>query len=145
MSLDLYQHLYQPATAPDLPTILALHGTGGNERDLLGLVHAIAPGCGVLSLRGNVSERGMPRFFGASPKGCLTSKTSKYAPVKSPPLWSRRQPLRIRRQQHLCLGYSNGANIAIATLLLHPHSMRGAILFRAMATLCATHASQLGW
>jgi predicted esterase len=63
MSLDLYQHLYQPATAPDLPTILALHGTGGNERDLLGLVQAIAPGCGVLSLRGNVSERGMPRFF----------------------------------------------------------------------------------
>ena len=63
MTLDLYTHRYVAPTAPGLPTILVLHGTGGDENDLLPLAQHIAPGFGYVSPRGNVSERGMPRFF----------------------------------------------------------------------------------
>ncbi len=135
MSLDLYQHLYQPATAPDLPTILALHGTGGNERDLLGLVHAIAPGCGVLSLRGNVSERGMPRFFRRFAEGVFDLEDVQVrAGQIAIFVTAAATHYGFAANNIYALGYSNGANIAIATLLLHPQTMRGGILLRAMAT-----------
>ena len=55
-------YIYQ-AVAPTSPTLLLLHGTGGDEHDLLPLAERLAPGCNVLSMRGNVSEGGMPRFF----------------------------------------------------------------------------------
>ena len=63
MSIESYIHRFVPATEPNLPTVVALHGTGGNENDLIGLVQTVAPGCAILSPRGNVLERGMPRFF----------------------------------------------------------------------------------
>jgi phospholipase/carboxylesterase len=58
-----YVHHFAPAAAAGAPTLLLLHGTGGDENDLLPLAALLAPGAGVLSPRGNVLERGMPRFF----------------------------------------------------------------------------------
>ena len=57
------KHIYQKGTNENAPTLLLLHGTGGDERDLLPLAEMIAPAQSVLSVKGNVSENGMPRFF----------------------------------------------------------------------------------
>src|SRR6187402_2881443 len=58
-----YVHQFLPAQAEDAPTLLLLHGTGGNEHDLLGLGRALHPQAALLSPRGKVLENGMPRFF----------------------------------------------------------------------------------
>lgn len=132
MSLDFYQHIFQPATAPGLPTILALHGTGGNERDLLGLTQAIAPGCAVLSPRGNVSERGMPRFFRRFAEGVFDIEDVKQrAGELAAFVTSAAMHYGFAANNVYALGYSNGANIAVATLLLHPSALRGGMLLRA--------------
>ena len=56
-------HRFEPATDPTMPPILLLHGTGGDEDDLIPLGRFVAPGAALLSPRGKVLERGMPRFF----------------------------------------------------------------------------------
>ena len=58
-----FTHRFEPATAADAPPVLLLHGTGGDENDLLQLGKAVAPGAALLSPRGKVLEHGMPRFF----------------------------------------------------------------------------------
>src|SRR5947209_11724411 len=58
-----FHHVFVPGSKPKAPTLLVLHGTGGDEHDLLPLAHALAPGASVLSPRGNVLERGAPRYF----------------------------------------------------------------------------------
>ncbi len=57
-----FTHLFEPGAA-DLSPLLLLHGTGGDESDLLPLGRAVAPGAALLSPRGQVSENGAPRFF----------------------------------------------------------------------------------
>ncbi len=56
-------HIFKKGNDESKPTLLLLHGTGGNERDLLPLAERIDPNANVLSVRGNVVENGMPRFF----------------------------------------------------------------------------------
>ena len=63
MSSLTYLHRFEPATVASTPPVLLLHGTGGNESDLLPLGRQLAPGSALLSPRGDVSENGMPRFF----------------------------------------------------------------------------------
>src|ERR1700750_2764166 len=58
-----YQHLFQPGTNPNSPPLLLLHGTGGDENDLIPLGKSISPGSTLISARGDVLENGMPRFF----------------------------------------------------------------------------------
>src|SRR5688572_4040340 len=58
-----FVHVYAPPSTPEAPILLLLHGTGGNEHDLVPLKDALMPEAGVLSPRGQVLERGMPRFF----------------------------------------------------------------------------------
>ena len=68
------KHIYKAGAQPDSPTLLLLHGTGGTENDLVGLGELIAPGAGMLGVRGNVSENGCPVSSAAWPKGCLTKR-----------------------------------------------------------------------
>ena len=62
-ALDLHVHRWEPATEAGTPTLLLLHGTGGDESDLIPLARMVAPGAALLSVRGNVLEQGAPRFF----------------------------------------------------------------------------------
>lgn len=124
-------HVYEPGTDAARPPLLLLHGTGGDERDLLPLGRLVAPGAALLSPRGRVLEHGMPRFFRRLAEGVfdeddLRLRTDELAGF-----------IRAARARHglaapVALGFSNGANIAAALLLRHPGLLAGAALLRAM-------------
>lgn len=112
---------------------MLLHGTGGNERDLIPLGHELDPNAALLSPRGKVLENGMPRFFRRLAEGVfdledLKHRTNELADFIS----SAAQHYGFATDQLVAVGYSNGANIAASILLLRPQIMHRAILFRAM-------------
>jgi phospholipase/carboxylesterase len=135
MTDDLgFVHRFLPSeTAGSRDTLLVLHGTGGDENDLISLGQSLAPGAAILSPRGNVLENGAPRFFKRLAEGVfdprevrsraeelarfIHSATSRYA----------LDPKRI-----FALGYSNGANVASTVMFIEPELLKGAILFRPM-------------
>ena len=128
-----FVHVFEPG-AGEPPPVLLLHGTGGDERDLLPLGRAVAPGAFLLSPRGKVLENGMPRFFRRFQEGVFDE----------PDVRRRARELadfvaEARRAYNLgapvAVGYSNGANIAAAVLFLFPETFAGAILLRAMVPL----------
>ncbi len=129
-------HVYQPPSAPDAPTLLMLHGTGGDEHDLVPLASELMPGAAVLSPRGKVLEHGMPRFFRRLAEGVfdlddLRTRTSELAAfIGEAGAHHRFDPSRV-----IAVGFSNGANIAGALLLLTPGVLGGAILLRAMVPI----------
>ncbi len=131
-----FVHIYQAAASPNDPTFLVLHGTGGNEEDLLPLARMIDPRAGVLSPRGKVLERGMPRFFRRLAEGVfdiedLKFRTSELAEfVGAAAARYGFDPGRV-----VAAGFSNGANIAASLLLLRPGVLRAAILFSPMVPL----------
>jgi phospholipase/carboxylesterase len=122
-----------------VPTLLLLHGTGGNEDDLIPLGKELAPNASILSVRGKVLENGMPRFFRRLEEGVfdmedLKIRTDELAEfvVKSSSAYML-DPERV-----IAVGYSNGANIAASVLLRRPEVLAGAILFRAMVPFIPT-------
>lgn len=129
-------HRFVPGANKSAPTLLLLHGTGGNENDLLELGSMLAPGAALLSPRGNVLEGDMPRFFRRLAEGVfdledLVHRSAELAGfVKAAADLYGFDPSRV-----IAVGYSNGANIAAGVLLLHPGVLAGAILFRAMVPL----------
>lgn len=128
-----FHHVYQPGPAAGRPLLL-LHGTGGNEHDLLDLAHTVAPGRTVISPRGKVLEHGMPRFFKRLAEGVfdeqdLRARTDELA------AFVKGITAHHKLAAPIALGFSNGANIAAALLTLHPEVLGGAILLRAMAPL----------
>jgi phospholipase/carboxylesterase len=129
-----YIHRFEPGAEPGHPPVLLLHGTGGDETDLLPLGREIAPGTALLSPRGNVLENNMPRFFRRFREGLFDEDdVRRRASELSHFVAEARRAYGLA--EPLALGYSNGANIAAAVLLLHPKTLVGAILFRAMAPL----------
>ncbi len=131
-----FEHVFTAPAAPDTPTLLLLHGTGGTEHDLLPLAESLAPGAGVLSPRGKVLERGMARFFRRLAEGVfdlddLRFRTHELAGFVAAA--ARHYGFDGRRV--VAVGFSNGANIAASTLLLEPGVLAGAILFRAMVPI----------
>jgi predicted esterase len=133
-----FQHVYQPPTAErsDSPTLLVLHGTGGSEMDLLPLARTLAPQAGVLSPRGKVVERGMPRFFRRLSEGVfdeedLTFRTGELADF----IAAAAVHYNFEARRVVAAGFSNGANIATSLLLLRPEALGAAVLFRAMVPL----------
>ena len=129
-----FVHRFEPATQPGRPPILLLHGTGGNENDLIPLGQAVAPGSALLSPRGQVLEAGMPRFFrrlaeGVFDEADLRRRADDLAAFVADARAQYGLPAPI------ALGFSNGANIAAALLLLHPETLAGAVLLRAMEPL----------
>jgi phospholipase/carboxylesterase len=137
-------HRFAPASRPGLPPLLLLHGTGGHEDDLLPLGERLLPGAALLSPRGQVLERGMPRFFRRIAEGVfdlddLRRRTDELAEfvktarteydLASPPV---------------AVGFSNGANIAAALLLLRPGTLGGGLLLRPMVPLVPDPLPALG-
>ena len=122
-----------PPALPDAPTILALHGTGGDENDLIPLGRMVSPDAAILSPRGNVLENGMPRFFMRVAAGGfylehlmdLTADLARF--VAAAAAKYKFDPSRV-----VALGYSNGANIAASLMLSNPGVLKGGILLRAM-------------
>src|SRR5215208_4821824 len=113
-----FVHRFDPAKVPGAPTLLLLHGTGGDENDLLPLGRMLDERAALLSPRGKVLENGMPRFFRRlSMGGFVEEAASEYG----------LDPKRL-----FAVGFSNGANIAASLLLLHPSLLAGAVLLRAM-------------
>ena len=129
-----YIHRFEPGGDPTLPPVLILHGTGGDETDLLPLGREIAPRAALLSPRGNVLEGGMPRFFRRFREGVFDeADVRRRAKELAHFVAEARQAYGVAAP--VALGYSNGANIAAALMLLHPDVLIGAILLRAMAPL----------
>jgi len=127
-------HEFIPGTSPR--TLLLLHGTGGNERDLIPLGHELDPNAALLSPRGKVLENGMPRFFRRLAEGVFDLEDLKYRTNELADfVAAAAQHYGFAIDQLVGLGYSNGANIAAATLLLRPEILPIAILFRAMVPL----------
>ena len=117
-------------------TLFLLHGTGGNERDLIPLGRELDPKAALLSPRGKVLENGMPRFFRRLAEGVfdledLKKRTSELADF----LAAAAQHYGFASDNVVAVGYSNGANIAASMLLLRPEILSDAILFRAMVPL----------
>ena len=117
-------------------TLLLLHGTGGNERDLIPLGRELDPNAALLSPRGKVLEHGMPRFFRRLAEGVfdledLKTRTNELADFVAAAV----RHYKLAADHIVGVGYSNGANIAASMLLLRPEIMHGAILFRAMVPL----------
>jgi phospholipase/carboxylesterase len=131
-----FMHRFEPAARGDAPTLLLLHGTGGNEDDLLPLGQMIAPGAALLSPRGQVLEHGMPRFFRRLAEGVFDE-----ADVRRRALdlatFIEEAKARYGIPAPVALGYSNGANIAAALLYLKPEALGGALLLRAMVPLAS--------
>lgn len=131
MSDLTYVHRFIAGGDDAAPALLLLHGTGGDENDLIPLGQALLPGAAVLSLRGNVLERGMPRFFRRIAEGVfdledLARRTGELAAF----LDAAQAQYGIGKL--IAVGYSNGANIAASLLLRDPRHVAGAVLFRAM-------------
>jgi len=135
-------HRFEPATRPGAPALLLLHGTGGDENDLVPLGRMIAPDAALLSVRGRVLEHGMPRFFRRLAQGVFDeADVIRRAHELADFVDAARAEYGIAAP--LAVGYSNGANIAAATLLLRPQSLRGGALLRAMPPLSAPPPADL--
>jgi phospholipase/carboxylesterase len=127
-------HRFEPGTRPGAPPLLLLHGTGGDESDLLPLGRSITPGAPLLSPRGKVLEGGMPRFFRRLAEGVFDEDdVRRRANDLADFVQEAREQYGLAAP--IALGYSNGANIAAAMLLLRPHLLAGAVLLRAMVPL----------
>ena len=130
----MFIHQYIPGKAAY--TVLLLHGTGGDENDLVGIGRSLAPGAGLLSPRGKVVENGAPRFFRRLSPGVFDLDDVR--------LRAGELAMFVKESAHqyafdagrvYALGYSNGANIAAAMMLLYPDVLAGGVLLRAMPTL----------
>lgn len=134
-------HRFEPGTSTAAPLLL-LHGTGGDETDLLPLGKALAPDRALLSPRGKVLENGMPRFFRRLAEGVfdeqdVIKRANELADfiVEATKAYDLPKPVAV--------GFSNGANIAAAILLLRPEALSGAILLRAMVPLAKPPRAEL--
>ena len=117
-------------------TLLLLHGTGGNERDLIPLGQELDPNASLLSPRGKVLENGMPRFFRRLAEGVFDLEDLKKRTHElSDFVIAAAEHYKIDMKNIVAVGYSNGANIAASMLLLRPGIVSAAILFRAMVPL----------
>lgn len=130
------KHIYQQGTDPAAPTLVLFHGTGGTEYDLMPLAQLISPSSPVLSVRGNVLENGMPRFFRRISEGVfdeedLILRTQELQEF----LQQAAQRYGLDRSRFVAVGYSNGANIAGSLLFHHQGAFAGAILHHPMVPL----------
>jgi phospholipase/carboxylesterase len=127
------RHIFEKGTDVKAPTLVLFHGTGGTEHDLLPLAKRISPESSVLSVRGNVLENGMPRFFRRLAEGIfdeedLIARTKEVSEF----LDQAAAQYDFDGDNTVAVGYSNGANIAGSLLFHYPDILRGAILHHPM-------------
>lgn len=128
------EHIFKQGASEQ--TLLLLHGTGGNERDLLPLAEMIAPEASVLGVRGNILENGMPRFFRRLAEGVFDEEDLIFRTKElNDTIDKLADQYQFDRSQVIAIGYSNGANIAASLLYHYKEALRGAILFHAMVPL----------
>ncbi|WP_051356623.1 alpha/beta hydrolase [Azorhizobium doebereinerae] len=137
-----FVHRFEPARAPGKAPLLLLHGTGGDESDLLPLGQAVAPGAALLSPRGKVMEGGMPRFFRRLAEGVFDEADVRLRAGELADFIAEARAA-YGLPAPIALGFSNGANIAAAVLELYPGVLAGAVLLRAMVPLKAAPKADL--
>jgi phospholipase/carboxylesterase len=127
------KHVFIEGKRKELPTLLLLHGTGGNERDLLPIAEMIAPESSILGVRGNILENGMPRFFRRLAEGVFDEEDLIYRTTELNDFVNdSAKQYGFDRENVVAIGYSNGANIAASMMFHHVNALHGAILFHAM-------------
>lgn len=127
------KHIFQKGTDESRPTILLLHGTGGNEQDLLPLAEIIDKEANVLSVRGNVSENGMPRFFKRLAEGVFDEEDLVFRTKElNEFLDEAAEKYGFDRNNITAVGYSNGANIAASLMFHYEDALKSAILHHPM-------------
>jgi predicted esterase len=142
--LGFIHRFVPPDDAATGETLVVLHGTGGDENDLIGVGQAVAPGAAILSPRGNVLENGAPRFFRRLSEGVFDPKEVRARAeelarfVRAATVTYRIDPSRI-----YALGYSNGANVASTLMLVEPGIFQGAVLLRPMLVYEPSERSDL--
>ncbi|TSI04864.1 alpha/beta hydrolase [Lysinibacillus sp. BW-2-10] len=127
------KHIFKEGQNPNRPLLLLLHGTGGDENDLLPLAEMIDPEASVLSVRGNTLENGMPRFFRRLAEGVFdeedlifrTNELNEFINTSA-------KEYHFDRNNVIAIGYSNGANIAASLLFHFKDALKGAILHHPM-------------
>jgi len=139
-----FVHRFLPG-APQKPVLLLLHGTGGDENDLLPFGEALLPGAARLSPRGRVLENGLPRFFRRLAEGVfdlddLRRRTHELADFVE----AAGKSYGLKGRRPIAVGFSNGANIAASLLLLRPGTLAGALLIRPMVPLVPDPLPDLG-
>jgi len=132
-ALDKHVHRWEPESRTGAPALLLLHGTGGDENDLIPLGRMLSPGSALLSPRGNVLEQGAPRFFRRLAEGVfdipdLHKRTTELADF----IVAASSQYGFALSSLYAVGYSNGANIAASILLSRPEVLAGGVLYRAM-------------
>jgi predicted esterase len=133
MSDLAFQHIFQPGLHRDGVTLILLHGTGGDEHDLLPLGSDLLPGAALLSPRGQVSENGALRFFRRSAAGVLDIADWRVrAHQMADFIFEASQKYKFNLGRTFAVGLSNGANIASGLLLMTPQILAGVVLFRPM-------------
>ncbi len=128
-----FVHRFVPAEGEDPTTLLLLHGTGGDENDLISVGRMLDERAALLSPRGKVLEHGMPRFFRRLAEGVfdhedLMRRTHELAGFVERSV----DEYDIDQRRLFAVGFSNGANIAASLLLAYPRLLAGAVLLRAM-------------
>ena len=138
-------HLFLPAEEDAAgPPLLLLHGTGGNEHDLLPLRERLSPGAAVLSVRGTVLENGMPRFFRRLSEGVFDEDDlHRRADDLAEFVVTASAAYGFEDRSLVAVGFSNGANIASAMLLQRPGLLAGGVLLAAMVPYAEPPAADL--
>jgi phospholipase/carboxylesterase len=130
------KHIFERGTDSASPTLILLHGTGGTERDLIPLAKQISPDSSVLSIRGNVLENGMPRFFRRLAEGVFDEEDLAFRTTELKDFLNvAAQQYGIDRNNFVAVGYSNGANIAGSVLFHYQDAFKAAILHHPMVPL----------
>ena len=134
MTNDLgHIHNFYPAADDDGAVLLMLHGTGGDENDLVPLGRMLRPGAAILSPRGNVLEHGMPRFFRRLAEGVFDMEDLERRTVELRAFIDGAvAKYGLDRTKLVAVGFSNGANIAASLLLRYPGTLPKAVLLSPM-------------